>query len=123
MVESSEPSRVEQTSQRYSRIVKTAQDFVMEQQGEGYSVTDLCEVTSTSERTLQYAFRKILDMTPIEYLIRLRLHRAHQDLRAADSESTTVSKIAVNRGFWHFGEFSIAYKNCFDEMPSETLNQ
>ena len=123
MVEPSEPSRIEQTSQRYSGIVKTAQEYVMEQQGVGYSVTDLCEVTNTSERTLQYAFQKILGMTPIEYLIRLRLHRARQDLRTATPESTTVSKIAVNWGFWHFGEFSAAYKNCFDERPSETLNQ
>ena len=121
--EPAESSRVEQTSQRYSRIVKTAQEYVMEQQGVGYSVTDLCEVTNTSERTLQYAFRKILGMTPIEYLIRFRLHRAHQDLRTANPESATVSKIAVNWGFWHFGEFSTAYKSCFDEMPSETLNQ
>ena len=123
MVKTSAPSRIEQTSQRYSKIVRTAQDYVMEQQGLGYSVTDLCEVTNTSERTLQYAFRKILEMTPVEYLIRLRLHRAHQDLRAADPETSTVSKIAVNWGFWHFGEFAAAYKSCFDEMPSETLNQ
>jgi len=95
----------------------------MDQQGVEYSVTDLCEVTNTSERTLQYAFQKILGMTPIEYLIRLRLHRAHQDLRAADPESGRVSRIAVNWGFWHFGEFSSAYKSGLDEMPSETLNQ
>lgn len=123
MDEPEEPSRIEQTGQRYSRIVKTAQEYVMEQHGAGYSVSDLCEVTSTSERTLQYAFRKILDMTPIEYLIRLRLHRARQDLQQADAESTTVSRMAVNWGFWHFGDFSVAYKNCFDEMPSETLNR
>ncbi len=66
---------------------------------------------------------EILAMTPIEYLTRLRLHRAHQDLRTADPETSTVSKIAVNWGFWHFGEFAAAYKSCFDEMPSETLNQ
>jgi len=57
------------------------------------------------------------------YLIRLRRHRAHQDLRVADPETDTVSRIAVNWGFWHFDEFSTAYKSCFDEMPSETLNQ
>lgn len=123
MVEPADPSRGEQTSQRYSQMVKTAQAYVMEQRDVGYSVTDLCVATNTSERTLQYAFRKILDMTPIEYLIRLRLHRAHQDLRTANPGSTTVSKIAVNWGFWHFGEFSTAYKSCFDEMPSETLNR
>jgi AraC family ethanolamine operon transcriptional activator len=86
-------------------------------------VTDMCEATGTSERTLQYAFRKTLDMTPIEYLIRLRLHRVRQDLQNAKAKSTTVSRIAVNWGFWHLGEFSSAYRSCFDEMPSQTLNR
>jgi hypothetical protein len=29
----------------------------------------------------------------------------------------------MNWGFWHFGEFSRAYKNCFGEVPSKTLRQ
>ena len=123
VIKHSEPTRLEQTSQRYSQIVKTAEEFVMEQQGLGYSVTEMCEATATSERTLQYAFRKTLDMTPVEYLIRLRLHRARHDLLKANAKSTTVSRIAVNWGFWHFGEFSTAYKSCFEEMPSETLRR
>ena len=123
VLEHSELTRLEQTRQRYSQIVKTAQEYVMEQHGVGYSVTDMCEATGTSERTLQYAFRKILDMTPIEYLIRLRLHRVRRDLQKANVKSTTVSRIAVNWGFWHLGEFSIAYKSCFGEIPSQTLNR
>jgi AraC family ethanolamine operon transcriptional activator len=121
--ELSEITRLEKTSQRYSQIVKMAQDYVIEQSGVAYSVTDMCEVTSTSERTLQYAFRKILDMTPIEYLIRVRLHRTRQNLQKANAASTAVLRIAVKWGFWHLGEFSIAYKSCFDEIPSETLKR
>ena len=30
---------------------------------------------------------------------------------------------ALNWGFWHFGEFSRAYKDCFGELPSETLRR
>ena len=29
----------------------------------------------------------------------------------------------VEWGFWHFGEFSRAYKECFGELPSETLRR
>ncbi len=123
IVKQSEPTRLDQTRQRYSQIVKTAQEYVMEQRGVGYSVTDMCEATNTSERTLQYAFRKTLDMTPIEYLIRLRLHRVRRDLQKANVESSTVSRVAVNWGFWHLGEFSNAYKSCFGELPSQTLSR
>ena len=37
--------------------------------------------------------------------------------------STTVSAEALNWGFWHFGEFSRAYRDCFGELPSETLRR
>jgi transcriptional regulator GlxA family with amidase domain len=57
----------------------------------------------------------------VAYLTRLRLHRVRQALRAASSETTTVSSVALDWGFWHFGEFSRAYKECFGELPSETL--
>jgi hypothetical protein len=29
----------------------------------------------------------------------------------------------LNWGFWHFGEFSRAYKECFGELPSDTLRR
>ena len=30
---------------------------------------------------------------------------------------------AMKWGFWHFGEFSRAYKECFGELPSDTLRR
>jgi AraC-like DNA-binding protein len=51
------------------------------------------------------------------------LHRVRQALAAAKAESTTVSTEALNWGFWHFGEFSRAYKDCFGELPSDTLRR
>jgi transcriptional regulator GlxA family with amidase domain len=59
----------------------------------------------------------------VAYLTRLRLHRVRQDLLDASPGSTTVSAKALDWGFWHFGEFSRAYKDCFGELPSETLRR
>jgi transcriptional regulator GlxA family with amidase domain len=84
-------------------------------------VTDLCEAAGVSERTLQYAFKEVMGMTPVAYLTRLRLHRVRQALRAATHGSTTVTTEALRWGFWHFDDFSRAYKTCFGELPSETL--
>jgi transcriptional regulator GlxA family with amidase domain len=74
-----------------------------------------------SERSLEYAFKEIMGMTPVAYLTRVRLHRVRQALQAATLGSTTVSVEALNGGFWHFGDFSRAYRDCFGELPSETL--
>jgi transcriptional regulator GlxA family with amidase domain len=57
------------------------------------------------------------------YLARLRLHRVRQALLAATNGPTTVTAAALEWGFWHFGEFSRAYKECFGELPSETLRR
>jgi AraC-like DNA-binding protein len=104
-----------------SRIVKIAEAHALARAGERLYVSDLCRVAAVSERTLEYAFKEILGLTPVAYLTRLRLHRVRQALRAASSETTTVSSVALDWGFWHFGEFSRAYKECFGELPSETL--
>jgi transcriptional regulator GlxA family with amidase domain len=74
-----------------------------------------------SERTLEYAFKDVMALTPMAYLSRLRLHRVRKALLTAPPGSTTVSAEALTWGFWHFGEFSRAYRECFGELPSETL--
>jgi len=64
-----------------------------------------------------------MGLTPVAYLTRLRLHRVRRALLAATHGSATVSALALNWGFWHFGDFSRAYKECFGELPSETLRR
>jgi len=118
-----EPSRIDRTRQTQSRIVKIAEDYALSKVGEPLYVTDLCRATGTSERTLEYAFKEVMGLAPVTYLIRLRLHRVRQALSAATAESTTVSTEALNWGFWHFGEFARAYKDCFGELPSDTLRR
>jgi len=118
-----ESTRSDRTRQAQSLIVKTAEDYAMAQTSDRLYVTDLCKVAAVSERTLEYAFKEIMGLTPVTYLTRLRLHRVRQALLAATQGSTTVSSEALNWGFWHFGEFSRAYKECFGELPSETLRR
>jgi len=63
--------------------VKAAEDFAMEQSNDRLYVTDLCRMAAVSERTLEYAFKEIMGLTPITYLTRVRLHRVRQALLAA----------------------------------------
>ena len=86
-------------------------------------MTDLCQAAGVSERTLQYAFKEVMGMTPVAYLTRLRLHRVRQALRAATHCTTTVTAEALRWGFWYFGDFSRAYRECFSELPSDTLRR
>jgi AraC family ethanolamine operon transcriptional activator len=85
------------------------------------TIADTCRATEVSERTLQYAFRRYVNMTPLIYLRMCRLNRVRATLRHLDSNSTTVTTVALRYGFIHLGRFSADYKNAFGELPSETL--
>jgi AraC-like DNA-binding protein len=111
------------TRQTHSRVVQIAEDYALTHTDEPLYVTDLCEAAGVSERTLQYAFKAVMGMTPVAYLTRVRLHRVRQTLRATTHRSTTVTTEALRWGFWHFGDFSRAYKSCFGELPSDTLRR
>jgi AraC-like DNA-binding protein len=117
------PTRSDRSLQAQSQIVRIAEDHALAHADEPLYVTDLCRAAGVSERKLEYAFKEVLGLTPIGFLIRLRLHRARQSLLASAPRSTTVSAEALKWGFWHFGEFSRAYKDCFGELPSETLRR
>ncbi len=118
-----ETDRDDRTRQSHSSIVKQVEDFVMSRAGDRLFVSDLCRAASVSERTLENAFRNVMGLTPMNYLVRLRLHRVREALLAESHASTTVSTEALKWGFWHFGEFSRAYRQCFGELPSDTLRR
>jgi len=118
-----EPDGSDRTRQRRSLIVKAAEDYALAQNGAHLYVSDLCRVTGVSERSLEYAFKEVMGLTPVAFLSRLRLHRVRQALLAATPGSTTVAAEALRWGFWHFGEFARAYHDCFGELPSDTLQR
>ncbi len=105
------------------RIVRLAEDYTLAHTENRICVTDLCVATGVSERTLQYAFQEVLGMSPLTYLTKLRLHRVRKALRMGTYGATTVSIEAIKWGFWHFGDFSRAYKDCFGELPSKSLRR
>jgi transcriptional regulator GlxA family with amidase domain len=111
------------TRRAHSRVVQIAEDYALSHAAERPYVTDLCEAAGVSERTLQCAFRKVMGMTPVAHLTRLRLHRVRHALRTATQASTKVTTEALRWGFWHFGDFSRACKDCFGELPSDTLRR
>jgi AraC-like DNA-binding protein len=118
-----EPFGAERTRQAQDRIVKIAEDYALHRAGERVHVSDLCRTAEVSERTLECAFKEVTGLSPVAYLIRVRLHRVRSALLAAEAGSTRVSLEALKWGFWHFGEFSRAYKRCFGELPSDTLRR
>jgi AraC family transcriptional regulator, ethanolamine operon transcriptional activator len=100
-----EPDRSDRTRQAHSLIVKIAEDYALSHTGDHLYVSDLCRVAAVSERTLEYAFKEVMGLTPMTYLIRLRLHRVRarrswrqlrDQPRSRPRRSTGASGTSVN---------------------------
>lgn len=85
-------------------------------------VADIARACHVSVRTLQLAFRRELDTTPMAQLRRIRLDRVHEELRAADpSAGATVGTIAGRWGFASASRFAAFYRAAYGVPPSVTL--
>lgn len=86
-----------------------------------------CSVLTTlagvSRRTLEYAFKDEVGLSPRGFIYKLRLHAVRRALRAAESTRATVGDIAAAHGFYQFGRFAGDYRSAFGELPSATLRR
>ena len=86
------------------------------------SMTELCELTHVSRRTLQYSFESILGISPLQFLRTARLNQVRRIL-SDPQHDTPIAITAANWGFWHPGQFAKDYKALFGENPSETVKR
>jgi transcriptional regulator GlxA family with amidase domain len=104
-------------------MLRRATTFIHDNAHSDIGLADIAAALGVTPRSVQYMFRRHLGTTPLEYLRRVRLDRAHRDLKAADPSVDTVTAIAGRWGFSHPGRFSVAYKQLFGTPPSQTLRE
>jgi AraC-like DNA-binding protein len=88
------------------------------------AVADIARAAQVTPRTVQHAFRRHLETTPMAYLRRIRLDHTHQQLReAAPGDGATVAQIALDWGFPNPSRFARYYRATYGRPPSETLGE
>lgn len=113
---------IEDRRDAHQATLRRAVAFIDDHPHVDLSVTDIAQGTHVSVRTLQYAFRRHLDTTPMRYLRRVRLAHVHADLLAADpTGGTTVTAVATRWGFFQPGRFAAVYRIAYGCHPHETL--
>ncbi|MFG1663992.1 helix-turn-helix transcriptional regulator [Streptomyces sp. Y7] len=106
----------------HSATLRRAIAYIEDHADQPITVADIAAATHVTVRTLQYAFRRRLDTTPLGYVRRVRLAHAHRDLLAArPGDDSTVGAIAARWGFPHPGRFSALYRDMYGTSPSRTL--
>ncbi len=102
-------------------LLRRAIAFIEEHADTDIGIGDIARAAYVTPRAIQLMFRRHRDCTPMEYLRRVRLHRAHQDLLAANRAHTTVAQIAARWGFAHTGRFAVYYRQVYGQSPHTTL--
>ncbi len=99
--------RKRKLSSESQRLVRRAMAYLHEHYAHPISRKDIAGYVGMSEDYLTYCFRKELNMTPIAYLNRYRVHQAR--LRLKDSEQS-ITDIAFSVGFSDSGYFSRIFR-------------
>lgn len=103
------------------RALERALEYLRTTEPPTVTVAELCRVAGASERTLRYAFRDAVGLSPLSFIRHRRLHAARRELLAVDSGEGRVADIAYRLGFLELGRFATDYRRLFGELPSQTL--
>lgn len=115
------PSKLlENNSFRYSILLK-AIPIINASLYKKISITELCEKLNVSERSLQYAFKEHLDITPVSYINSVRLHHVKKRLFQLRHQKPSIADVAAEYSFYHMSGFSKSFKDKFGILPSEIL--
>jgi AraC-like DNA-binding protein len=122
-VATGEPLEVPRTHRHHRAVMHRLEEALQANPDEALYMADLCKAVRVSYPTLRASCQEHLGMSPKRYLWLRRMHLARGALRRADPETTTVTEIATNQGFWKLGRFSVAYRSLFGESPSTALHR
>jgi AraC-like DNA-binding protein len=104
------------------RNLKKAIDLLRSDPARAWTIGALAASCDIPRRTLEKHFRRHLQQTPVEFLRMVRLDWARSKLLRA-APRATVTQIALQCGFNHFGRFAAWYREQYGESPLTTLKR
>ena len=107
----------------HSLVMRRFRRALEEDPSQPLYIAELCKMIGVTDRTLEVCCQEQLGMGPKRFLLLRRLHLARRTLRETAPDATTVSGVATQYGFWHFGRFAGEYRCLFGESPSATLHR
>jgi AraC-like DNA-binding protein len=104
------------------RDVKRAIDYIEANLDAAIGLPEIVAAAGVPGRTLIQHFRDFKDTSPMRYLRIARYEKVREALSRAEPEES-ITEIAARWGFGHLGRFSVEYRRCFGESPSQTLRR
>jgi AraC-like DNA-binding protein len=94
----------------YRAVQRIHQEFFEE-----LSVRDLARLAALSQSQFERRFKKVLGVSPKEYLIRVRIRAA---CRRLEQTNWTIARVASECGFYDHSHFSHAFRRAMGVSPS-----
>lgn len=102
---------------------RRAAAFIEENAHTDIGLADIAAVARVTPSTLNYAFLLHRGTSPMGYLCRMRMDRAHFDLLGADpTRGDTVAAIAARWGYINSSNFCSRYRDIYGVGPQDTLD-
>lgn len=101
--------------------IRRAMDYMLEHISEPVRLGAVARHCGMSLRNMQAGFHRDLGVAPGMWLRARRLECAHHALVSALPGSISVTDVALQCGFFHFGDFAARFKARFGEKPSDAL--
>ena len=117
----SDTRQTDHTHQNHDTVMRRFYNLLEDSPERPFYIPEICAAIRVPERTLRICCHEHLGVSPKQYLLLRRMHLAYRSLRKAVADVTTVTDIATQFGFWHFGRFAGSYQSIFGELPSVTL--
>jgi AraC-like DNA-binding protein len=89
--------------------------YVLHHYGEPIEVTGLAELTHLSVSQFDRRFKRLYQMTPMQYVLRVRINAACQALTTSDR---SIAEIATACGFYDQSYFTKQFRRHFAQTPT-----
>ena len=114
-------SDVETPNSKALLRISTAIDFMENNFGQPVSISLLAKKTYMSESNFRHTFKKITGLSPIDFLIRLRIEKATEFM--ADTPGVNVTETSIRTGFENSAYFSKKFKEIIGITPMAYLKK
>lgn len=101
-------------------VIANARDYMQQKVEENISMPDVATYVGMSYAHFRHTFKRYTGLSPIQYFINLRLHRAKELLRGTD---LSIKEISYNLHFVNPEYFSTLFKKRTGIKPSDFRGQ
>ena len=95
-------ARMQQAGSRMHHLIRQAKSLLEDSGGELPVIADIAAQLGLSTSRLQHAFKQHTGLSPYQYHLQLKIHRAEEMLRSGDISVKQIAQLLQFRSVYHF---------------------